>query len=109
MSEDSSKCYENSIIDYSDKHIKIDQFNDKIEKMKKVAEKLDYPQQQSVFSKIQEITQMNFLANKKKLNLNDSRNQTYDSFTNNSLENFKDSMKIEDCLELLIKNQENNS
>ena len=47
--------------------------------------------------------------NKKKLNLDDSRNQTYDSFTNNSLENFKDSMKIEDCLELLIKNQENNS
>ena len=72
MSVDSSKCYENSIIDYSDKHIQIDQFNDKINKMKKVAENLDYPQQQSVFSKIQAITQMNFLANKKKLNLYDS-------------------------------------
>ncbi len=77
--------------------------------MKKVAENLDYPQQQSVFSKIQAITQMNFLANKKKLNLDNSQNQSYDSFTNNSLENFKDSMKIEDCLELLIKDLENNS
>ena len=109
MSSDSSQCCENSIIDYSDKHIQIDQFDDRIAQMKKVADNLDYPQQQSVFSKIQAITNMNFLANKKKLNLDDSQAQTYDSFTNNSLENYKDSMEIEDQMEYLIKNLENDS
>ena len=52
MSEESSSCDKKSIIDYSDRHIQIDHFNDSMIQARKVIDNFDIPHQHNMFSKV---------------------------------------------------------
>ena len=73
MSDDSSSCDKNTIIDYTDKHIQINHLNESMDQVKKLAENFDNPRQHSVFSNIQAISQMKFMSKIYKLSMDDNQ------------------------------------
>ena len=73
MSDDSSSCDKNTIIDYTDKHIQINHLNDNMDQVKKLAQNFDNPRHRSVFSNIQAISQMKFMSKIYKLSMDDNQ------------------------------------